>query len=384
MLKSFIKTNFNFYEAGHGAAVPAAPWSLYVFFFGRSAPVLGRSNARTPAEFGTCRARQEDARCCARGRARAGALGAAEAAAFTLIELLVVIAIIAILAALLLPVLSKAKDSGLGATCLSNTHQIGLGVLMYADDNKQFFPAPQVWWQAGPFHNRLGQLCGGEWYVGDAQTAASPAPNTPAPMVQPYLKNPHAWICPKRQRGLTFTTAPGIFDPSLTGFLSYGFNEIGCFCLANPEGGMQTPTPPFKVTLVRQPSQLLAVSEVSGSDNPGDCDGNPGPGSGNANTVCGDAAWLDDEWGANSGEGFPVDGFNGRLQTAYAKHNNMVNILYADGHSQATLASRLTWGNFWGVFGNPPVWPSLPAGVLWNVSISRTSYDTQVWSNMPE
>jgi prepilin-type processing-associated H-X9-DG protein len=296
---------------------------------------------------------------------------------------LVVIAIIALLAALLLPVLSKAKDSGMGATCLSNTHQIGLGILMYADDNKQFFPDPgppnaPVWWQAGPFHNRLGQLCGGEWYAGDAQTTSPAVPNTPAPMVQPYLKNPHAWICPKRQRGLTFTTAPGIFDPSLTGFLSYGFNEIGCFCLANPEGGMQTPTPPFKLTLARQPSQLLAVTEVSGSNDPNDCDGNGG------SSITGDAAWLDDVWGANSGALFGIEGFNGRLQTAYAKHNNMVNVLYADGHSQATLASRLIWGNFWGVFGNPPLWPSMPPGVLWNDSISRTSYDTQVWSNDQE
>ena len=39
---------------------------------------------------------------------------------FTLIELLVVIAIIAILAALALPVLSRAKESGRSAVCISS------------------------------------------------------------------------------------------------------------------------------------------------------------------------------------------------------------------------------------------------------------------------
>jgi prepilin-type N-terminal cleavage/methylation domain-containing protein/prepilin-type processing-associated H-X9-DG protein len=300
---------------------------------------------------------------------------------FTLIELLVVIAVIAILAAMLLPALSRAKDNGLGASCLNNTKQIGYCVVMYADDNKQVFPAPSVWWRPGPFKNRLGQTCGGEWLLPDQVT-----PNTPAPMIEPYLKNPLGWVCPKRRRGMTFTTASGSFDPSITGFLSYGFNEIGCFCLANMNGsGMQSPTPPFKATLALHPAQLVCISEVSGSNNPGDCDGNPGPGSGNAgNADCGDAAWLDDIWGSNSGQLFPVDSFNGRLQTAYGKHINRVNVLYADGHAEITLASRLTWGAFWGVFGSPPVWPALPGGQTWSESISRPLYDSQVWSNMPE
>ncbi len=60
---------------------------------------------------------------------------------FTLIELLVVIAVIAVLIALLLPALSKARDSGRATVCLANLRSMVQATQMYADDFKGLTPA---------------------------------------------------------------------------------------------------------------------------------------------------------------------------------------------------------------------------------------------------
>ena len=57
---------------------------------------------------------------CTEPRQATGTMG------FTLVELLVVVTIISVLAAMLLPALSRAKDAGRKAVCISNLRQIGL------------------------------------------------------------------------------------------------------------------------------------------------------------------------------------------------------------------------------------------------------------------
>lgn len=58
--------------------------------------------------------------------------------AFTLIDLLVSIAIIAILISLLLPSLTNVREATRRVVCSSNSRQIGLGIAMYAEDEKTF------------------------------------------------------------------------------------------------------------------------------------------------------------------------------------------------------------------------------------------------------
>jgi prepilin-type N-terminal cleavage/methylation domain-containing protein/prepilin-type processing-associated H-X9-DG protein len=69
-----------------------------------------------------------------------GRLPGPGAAAFTLIELLIVIAIIAILAALLLPVLSRAKETGRRIYCMNNLKQLDLACQMYVNEAQGAYP----------------------------------------------------------------------------------------------------------------------------------------------------------------------------------------------------------------------------------------------------
>ena len=60
--------------------------------------------------------------------------------AFTLVELLVVIGIIAILMGFLLPMLNRSRYSAVSLHCMSNLRQIGQAAVIYAGENRGFFP----------------------------------------------------------------------------------------------------------------------------------------------------------------------------------------------------------------------------------------------------
>jgi hypothetical protein len=61
-------------------------------------------------------------------------------AGFSIIDLMVSMAVIAVLIALMMPSLSTVRETARRVVCASNVRQHGLGIAMYADDEKGFLP----------------------------------------------------------------------------------------------------------------------------------------------------------------------------------------------------------------------------------------------------
>jgi prepilin-type processing-associated H-X9-DG protein len=72
-----------------------------------------------------------------------------------------------ITAAMLLPALAKAKQKASAIQCMNNVKQLNLGLIMYATDNKDVFPAGSNWCDA----------------------------------VMPYIKNSPTFLCPQGKPG---------------------------------------------------------------------------------------------------------------------------------------------------------------------------------------
>ena len=133
---------------------------------------------------------------------------------FTLIELLVVIAIIAILAAILFPVFARAREKARQSSCLSNTKQLALSVLMYVQDYDESFMFANL--------NPPGTY----WYVA----------------AEPYIKNAQIRVCPSKSN-----LACG-----------YGYNMD---YLGYSWGTAGTQTTPIKLADIQSPAETVMLSD---------------------------------------------------------------------------------------------------------------------------
>jgi len=121
---------------------------------------------------------------------------------FTLIELLVVIAIIAILAAILFPVFARVREKARETVCKSNLKQIGLAIIMYAEDYDGMLPLAAEF----PFPG-----------VVPTTTVSSPGGTSLRDVLGPYTKNNQIFRCPSDHEfyeveGLSYDYGSGIFE----------------------------------------------------------------------------------------------------------------------------------------------------------------------------
>jgi prepilin-type N-terminal cleavage/methylation domain-containing protein/prepilin-type processing-associated H-X9-DG protein len=203
---------------------------------------------------------------------------------FTLIELLVVIAIIAILAGMLLPALSKAKDSARKTKCTSNLHNVGLAMLMYADDNDGYIPrgnAP-LWWKV------LTPTLGGRTTNEYNKVQVYTCPNYPnKKQIICYVDNAWAFNGPTDKVGheeIGIARLSRFQQPSDT------------ICLADNENGSWRP--------------VITATNIAGS------------------------AELNDVW-SPAHLPFSTDGkrLNAERRVARARHGRGANLMFYDGHA---------------------------------------------------
>jgi len=137
--------------------------------------------------------------------------------AFTLIELLVVIAIIALLMGILMPSLSRARESARGIVCRSHLGNIGLGMTIFLQDND---------WK--PINNSANN--GFFWYdaAGNLRRATDGEAYWGVSYIS-YVKDPAVFGCPSFRsvaEGLIYNVDPKLIYNAAFSINSWVFRDL--------------------------------------------------------------------------------------------------------------------------------------------------------------
>jgi prepilin-type N-terminal cleavage/methylation domain-containing protein len=239
--------------------------------------------------------------------------------AFTLVEVLVVIAIIAVIAALLMPALSKARERGLAMVCLSNTKQLALGLVLYADDHDGVLPYNLVMTGPPSSANRTNLNWVNNVMSWDLSTDNTNLATIRQAALGAYVSgSPAVYRCPS-DRVLSAVQSAAGWDSRIR---SYSMNALVGNAGASSSGGVNVNDPHykqfFKLAQINRPSEIFVfLDEHPDSIDDGyfvNKESPPAPGSGYGSSVSTSTTleWTD-------------------LPGSY--HNRSAAFSFADGHS---------------------------------------------------